>query len=200
MCWRRYTMVSINGLLVLSWNGEIFIVTTVRVHHYPWFLGMWENSATAQHYTKKDSSIEEELMIWRATNVINKYLVDKTGYLSHLSTPSSSWSSCSPTFWTSMLAASFICAWIFHYWRWRSWKLTSLVILESVISSEIEYSIYKVEMEGSVVTVKNFRGNNKAENYVNLSSVCWLLSETSDATWAWKCIIYSDICIGFLRI
>jgi len=44
---------------------------------YPCFLCMWDNRATAQHYTKKDWPVREELVPCRAKNIINNPLVDR---------------------------------------------------------------------------------------------------------------------------
>lgn len=41
------------------------------------FLCMWDSRNTAQYYTKKDWPVQEELVPWRARNVINNPLVDR---------------------------------------------------------------------------------------------------------------------------
>ena len=44
---------------------------------YPCFLCMWDSRDTAQHYTKKDWPVWEELVPCRARNIINNPLVDR---------------------------------------------------------------------------------------------------------------------------
>ena len=44
---------------------------------YPCFLCMWDSRDTAQHYTKNDRPVQEELVPCRARNVINNPLVDR---------------------------------------------------------------------------------------------------------------------------
>lgn len=48
---------------------------------YPCFLCMWDSRDTAQHYTKKDWPVWEELVPCRARNIINNPLVDKILFL-----------------------------------------------------------------------------------------------------------------------
>ena len=62
----------------------------------------------------------------------------ETGYSSPRCTSSSVWLSSSPKLWTSMAAASLICARLFQDWPWKSWKLASLTVLKSVNSSAIQ--------------------------------------------------------------
>ena len=56
---------------------------------YPCFLCMWDSRDRAQHYTKKDWPVREELVPCKERNFINDPLVDR-GYSSHRCTSSSS--------------------------------------------------------------------------------------------------------------
>ena len=70
-----------------------------------------------------------------------------------------------------MVTASFTCARLFQDWPWRSWKLASLTILISGISSEIQSlktQWTKWNWKVFVLVVKNFLDNNKAINYTEL--------------------------------
>ena len=44
---------------------------------YPYFLCMWDSRDRAQHYTKKDWPLREELVLCKDRNVINDPLVDR---------------------------------------------------------------------------------------------------------------------------
>ena len=44
---------------------------------YPWFLCMWDSWDRAQHYTKKDWPLREELEPCKERNIINNPLVDR---------------------------------------------------------------------------------------------------------------------------
>ena len=104
-----------------------------------------------------------------------------------------------------MVTASLNCARLFQDWPWRSWKLVSLTVLWSGSSSEIQSS----KTQWTKWNWKHgrhlfwlwraFLATIRSETTQNLSTTCWLLSETWAATWASRCTTYLQIWIGFLR-
>ena len=104
-----------------------------------------------------------------------------------------------------MVTASLTCVSPFQDWTWRSWKLASLTVLRSGSSSEIQ----NLKTQWTKWNWKRgrhlfwwwrtFLATIRPETTQNLSTTCWLRSETWAATWASRCTTYFHIWTGFLR-
>lgn len=172
---------------------------------YPCFLCMWDSRDTAQHYLKKDWPVHEELVPCRARNVINNLLADrdkilfpllhiKLGLIKQFTKALDKDGGC----------FTYLC----HAFpgltieKLKAGIFDCSQIRQLIRDPEFENSMNEVELEAwkaFVLVVKNL-ATTRPGTMQNLSPICWLLSETLDATWASKCITYSHIWIGFLRI
>ena len=130
----------------------------------------------AWHYTKKNWSLQEELMPCKERNIINDPLVNRQNTLPTAALQARL--NQEVRLWTRMVTASLTCARLFQDWPWRSWKLASWMVLRFSSSSETQ----------SLKT--QWSGTRSMETMQNLSTTCWLLSETWAAIWASRCTTY----------
>lgn len=141
---------------------------------YPCFMCMWDSRDRAQHYTKKDWPVREELVPGRSRNVINNPLVDrdrillpplhiKLGLIKQFTKALDKDGGC----FTHMchafpgLTIEKLKAGIFD----------GPQIRQLIRDPEFENSMKEVELEAwkaFVLVVKNFLGNKKARNYAEL--------------------------------
>ena len=131
----------------------------------PCFLCMWDSRDHAQHYTKKDWPLREELVPCKEMNIINDSLVDRDRILFpplHIKLSLiKQFTKALDTYWCQAfpgLTMKKLKAGIFD--GPQIWQL--------IRDPEFENSINKVELEAwkaFVLVVKNFLGNNKARNY-----------------------------------
>ena len=141
---------------------------------YPCFLCMWDSWDHAQHYTKKDWTLWEELMPCKERNIINDPLVDRDRILFpplHIKL------SLIKQF-TKALDKDGDC-FTYLYQAFPGLTMEKLKagifdgpqIRQLIRDPEFENSMNKVELEAwkaFVLVVKNFLGNNKARNYAEL--------------------------------
>ena len=104
-----------------------------------------------------------------------------------------------------MVTASLTCARLFQDWLWRSWKLVSLTVLRSGSSSEIQISksqwmkLNWKRRRHLFCEWRAFLATIMPQTTQNLSTTCWLLSETWAATWVSRCTNHFHTWTGFLR-
>ena len=170
---------------------------------YPCFLCRWDSRNRAQHYTKKDWPLREELVPCKEKN-IDDPLVDrdrilfpplhiKLGLIKQFIKALDKDGDC----------FTYLC-WLFQDWPRRSWKLASLTVLRSGNSSEIQISKtqwtkWNWKRERHLFWWwRTLLATIRPETTQNLST-CWLLSEIWAATWASRCTSYFHIWTGFLR-
>ena len=135
---------------------------------YPCFLCMWDSRDRAQHYTKKDWPLQEELLPYKERNVINDTLVDrdrilfpplhiKLGLIKQFTKALNK----DGDYFTYLCQA---------FPGFTTDKLKGGIfdgpqIRQLIRDPEFENSMNEVELEAwkaFVLVVKNFRGNNKA--------------------------------------
>ena len=141
---------------------------------YPCFMCMWDSRDRAQHYTKKDWPLREELVPCRARNIINNPLVDrdrilfprlhiKLGLIKQFTKALDKDGGC----------FTYLC----HAFseltieKLKAGIFDGPQIRELVRDAEFENTMNEVELEAwkaFVLIVKNFLGNNKARNYAEL--------------------------------
>ena len=141
---------------------------------YPCFLCMWDSRDIANHYTKKDWPVREELVPCRARNVINNPLVDrdkilfpplhiKLGLIKQFTKALDKDGGC----------FTYLCQ-VFPGLTIEKLKagiFDGPQIRQLIRDPHFENSMNEVELEAwkaFVLVVKNFLGNTKAGNYVEL--------------------------------
>jgi len=143
---------------------------------YPCFLCMWDSRADAQHYTKKDWPVREELVPCRTKNIINDPMVDrdrilfpplhiKLGLIKQFTKALDKHGRCFTYLCKTFpgLTIEKLKAGIFDGPQIRS----------LIKDPEFENSMNEVELKAwkaFVLVVKNFLGNYKADNYAELVS------------------------------
>lgn len=141
---------------------------------YPCFLCMWDSRDRAQHYTKKDWPVREELVPCKERNVINDPLVDrdrilfpplhiKLGLIKQFTKALDKDGDCFTYLCQAFpgLTMEKLKAGIFD----------GSQIRQLIRDPEFKNSMNEVELEAwktFVLVVKNFLGNNKARNYAEL--------------------------------
>lgn len=141
---------------------------------YPCFLCMWDSRDRAQHYTKKDWPVREELVPCKERNVINDPLVDrdrilfpplhiKLGLIKQFTKALDKDGDCFTYLCQAFpgLTMEKLKAGIFD----------GPQIRQLIRDPEFGNSMNEVELEAwkaFVLVVKNFLGNNKARNYAEL--------------------------------
>ena len=139
----------------------------------PCFLCMWESRDRAQHYTKKDWPLQEELVPCKEGNVINGLLVDrdrtlfpplhiKIGLIKLFTKALDKDGDC----------FTYLCQ---AFPRLTMEKLKAGIFvgphIRQLRDPEFENSMNEMELEAwkaFVLVVKNFLDNNKARNYAEL--------------------------------
>ena len=141
---------------------------------YPCFLCMWDSRDRAQHYTKKDVPLWEELVPCKERNVINNPLVDrgrillpplhiKLGLIKQFTKALDKDGDCFTYLYQAFpgLTMEKLKAGIFD----------SPQIRQLIRDPELENSMNEVELGAWMaffLVVKNFLGNNKSRNYTEL--------------------------------
>ena len=141
---------------------------------YPCFLCMWDSRDTAQHYTKKDWPVQEELVPCRARNIINNPLVDRDKILFpllHIKL------SLIKQFTKALDKDGGCFTYLCHAFpgltieKLKAGIFDGPQIRQLIRDPEFEKSMNEVELEAwkaFVLVMKNFLGNNKARNYAEL--------------------------------
>ena len=141
---------------------------------YPYFLCMWNSRDRAQHYTKKDWPLWEELVPCKEMNVINDLLVDrdrilfpplhiKLGLIKQFTKALDKDDDC----------FTYLCQ-VFPGLTIEKLKagiFDGPQIRHLIRDPEFEHLKNEVELEAwkaFVLVVRNFLGNNKARNYAEL--------------------------------
>ena len=171
MCWRKLVMVSISGLVVLTWTWWIFCWNNslASPSTQVFCACMWDSRKRAQHYTKKYWYLREEFVPCKERNVINDLLVDRARILfppppiklSLIKQFAKALDKNDDCFTFTGLTMENLKADIFD----------GPQIRQLIRDTEFENSMNEVELEAwklFVWVVKNFLGNNKAGNYAEL--------------------------------
>ena len=138
------------------------------------FLCMWHSRDRAQHYTKKDWPLQEELVPYKERNAINESLLDRDRILF----PSLHIKLCLIKQFTKALDKdddyfTYICQDFpgLTMEKLKAGIFDSSQIRQLIRDPEFENSMNEVELEAwkaFALVVKNFLGNNKARNYAKL--------------------------------
>lgn len=157
---------------------------------YPCFLCMWDSRDTAQHYTKKDWPVPEELVPCRARNIINNPLVDEILFLPlhiKLGLIKQFTKALDKDWWLHLLVPCF--SRINHRKSWHLWWSSNLSAHPEILSLKTQWTKWNWK-HGRLLfwSWTTFLATTRPGTMQNLSPICWLLSETLDATWASKCI------------
>ena len=141
---------------------------------YPCFLCMWDSRDKAQHYTKQDWPVREELVPCKAKNLINNPLVDRDKILFpplHIKL------GLIKQFTKALDKDGGCFAYLCHAFPGLTIEKLKAGIFDGpqlcklIRDPEFENSMNEVELEAwkaFVLVVKNFLGNNKARNYAEL--------------------------------
>ena len=164
----------------------------------PCFLCMWDSRGRAQHCTKKDWPLWEELVPRKERNVINDPLVDrdrilfpplhiKLGLIKQFTKALDKDGDCLLT-WQAFPGLTIE--------KLKAGIVDGPQIRQLISDPEFENSMNEVELEVwkvFVLVVKDFLATIRLETTQNLSATYWLLSETSASTWVSRCTSYSHI-------
>ena len=141
---------------------------------YPCFLCMWDSRDRAQHYTKKEWSVREELEPSRSKNVINTPLVDrdrilfpplhiKLGLMKQFTKALDKDGGCFTHLCHAFPGVTME--------KLKAGIFDGPQLRQLIRDPEFENSMNEGELEAwkaFVLVVKNFLGNNKASNYAEL--------------------------------
>ena len=134
---------------------------------YPCFLCMWDSRDRAQHYTKKDWPLQEELVPCKERNVINRILIPqlhiKLGLIKQFTKALDKDGDC----------FIYLCQGFpgLTMEKLKAGIFDGPQIRQLIRDPEFENSMNEVELgawKAFVLVVNNFLGNNKARNYTKL--------------------------------